>query len=97
MMKTDPRLPSRHTRYLLNGCVPNHIVLDAIYLRNFHRRCPLYHATNPNSIPINSNNTELLMPTVRVSGQKLTVLNDPEVVRNFQHIYFNIMKSDTHI
>ena len=95
-MKIDPHLPARHMRSLLNGCVPKHIVLDADYLRNFRRRCQLYHAANPNNISINDNNAELLMSTVRVSGKELKVLDDPEVVSNFQQIYSNIMKSGTH-
>ena len=37
------------------------------------------------------------MSTVKVSRKELTVLDDPEVVRNFQQIYSNIMKSGTHI
>ena len=48
MMKIDPHLPLRHMRSLLNGCVPKNIVLGATYLRNFHRRCQLYYAANPN-------------------------------------------------
>ena len=95
MMKIDPHLPSRHMRSLLNGCVPKHIVFDAKYLLNFRRRCQLYHAANPNSISINNNNAELLMSTDRVSGQELKVLDDPEVINNFQQIYSNIMKSGT--
>ena len=68
-MKIDPHLPPRHMRSLLNGCVPKHIVMDAVYLRNFRRRCQLYHAANPNSISINCNNAELLMSQVKLSGK----------------------------
>ena len=96
MMKIDPHLPPRHMRSLLNGCVPKHIVLDAAHLRNFRRRCQLYHAANPDSLTINNNNAELLMSKVKVSGKELKVLDDPLVVSNFQKIYSNIMKSGTH-
>ena len=80
MMKIDPHLPCRHIRSLLNGCVPKHIILDAVYIRNFRRRCQLYHAA---SVSINNDNAILLTSTVRVSGQELKVLDDPEVVDNF--------------
>ena len=96
MMKIDPHLPCRHIRSLLNGCVPKHVVLDAVYIRNFRRRCQLYHAANPNSISLNNDNATLLTSTVRVSGQELKVLDDPEVVDNFQAMYSNVMKSGTH-
>ena len=71
-------------------------MLDTHYLRNFRRRCQLYHAANPNKNSIDNNNAELLTSTIRVTVQELKVLDDPEVVNNFQQIYSNIIKSSTH-
>ena len=84
MMTIVLHLPSRHIRPLFAGCVPKNITLDAMYSRTFRGRYQLYHAENPNTNSIHNNNAELLISTVIVSGQELKVLDDPEVVSNFQ-------------
>ena len=98
MMTIVLHLPSRYIRSLFAGCVPKNITLDATYSRTFQRRYQLYHAENPNpnTNSIHNNNAELLISTVIVSGQELKVLDNPEVVRNFQQIYSNIMNISTY-
>ena len=44
---------------------------------------------------IDSNNAELIMSTVWVSGEELKVVDDPEVVRNFQQKHYE--KWHTHM